>query len=67
MNIADAQKAVDEIRSVSGDPEIAHIKEDDLYRAALTAIAEGMSAEHARALAHTVLTTSDIEFPRWHA
>jgi hypothetical protein len=57
---------VDAIRTISGDNEAAHTREDDLHKAVLKAIAEG-NCDDAAGCAAAVLKTLDIDFARWCA
>jgi hypothetical protein len=60
------QDRVEQIKSVAGDDEVAHGKEDALHQEVLRAIAEGV-AENPAECARIALTTSDINFARWCA
>lgn len=62
MTLVDAEKAVDRIKALAGDPEAAHGAEDDLRRAVLRAVADGHP--QARQLAEISLMTDAISFPR---
>ena len=66
MTPEDIQKVVDCIRAIQGDPESAHLAEDDLYISVLCAIACGLVDDPAEC-ARVALTTADIQFPRWFA
>jgi hypothetical protein len=57
---------VNEIRDIAGDGEVAHSKEDDLWRDVLRAIAEGTVVSGSEC-ARVALLTQDIEFERWCA
>jgi hypothetical protein len=53
------------LTSLAGDPECAHGVEDDIYRDALRAIAQG--TDDAAAIAREALKAADVRFPRWYA
>jgi hypothetical protein len=57
---------IERIRIHGGDPESAHMLEDDLRDAVLWAIANGR-AENPIACAHMALTSNEISFSRWYA
>ena len=65
MKVEDVTARVEEIENISGDSEVAHSREDDLWRDVLQAIADG--APNARKLAREALRTEDISFARWYA
>ncbi len=68
MTTEDVLTRVEAIRASTtgyGDPEAAHIEEDDLYKDVLRAIANG--AENADGLAAQALAVADMDFPRWYA
>lgn len=65
MTLDDVLELVQGVSDSQGDPEMAHSREDDMYRAVLTAIADG--ALNARELARAALETSTMAFPRWCA
>jgi len=56
----------EEIRKLSGDPEMAHSREDDLYLDILTAIRDGTIIDAVRCC-EEALKTHDLSFPRWCA
>lgn len=66
LTIEQVQAGVDHIASVTGDPEVAHSHEDDLYELVLQAIADG-SVDDPPALAKCALQTKSLKFPRWCA
>jgi hypothetical protein len=61
-----ARKQVEVIRHMAGDPEAAHGAEDSLWADTLRYFAEVAPAELAE-LARIVLSTEEIDFPRWCA
>lgn len=65
MTIEEVKNRVAQIVAIRGDDEVAHGKEDDLWRDVLRHIADGGAG--ARELAIEALTTLDIEFERWCA
>lgn len=60
LTVDDVRNAVAQISENSGDDEMAHIKEDNLHRAVLGAIANG--APNAADLAREALKTEEIQF-----
>lgn len=66
MTARDVEERLAEIRRLAHDDEIAHIREDDLFYDVLTAIAAG-DVKDVRAVAALALTSSEIEFARYHA
>jgi len=67
MTIDQIKERIEEIRSLVGDPEAAHSKEDDLYRDFIRYVALGSGGISIVVKARLVLTVIDIKFPRWHA
>lgn len=72
MNVEDVRRKVDEIDAESGDPEMAHGLEDDLYVDVLRDIAEAeqWDAEDVvrwKAMARLALTVKEMDFSRWYA
>lgn len=66
MDYATLCKRVGEIRSMTHDPEKAHVLEDQLHADVLRAIAEkATTVGDAADWALTALATSSIKFPRW--
>lgn len=65
ITIAEIKKWIEEIKQLGYDPEIAHSKEDDLFRDVLTAIAKDPT--HAQALAKEALKATKLDFERWKA
>lgn len=57
---------VKEIRRISGDDEMAHAMEDNLYANLLTSISQG-ACEDPAVCAAEALKTQDINFQRWCA
>lgn len=66
MNLQDIQKRVQEIKDISGDDEVAHAMEDDLYVAFVKFVSENGSPELSE-MAKEVLKTENIDFARWYA
>ena len=66
MNSEEVQRRIEIIRAAAGDPEGAHVDEDMLFTDVLEAIAAG-TCEDPTECARLALTTSEIDFPRWHA
>ena len=66
MKIQDVKDAVQRIYDIRGDDEVAHVREDDLYRELLQSIADG-TCEDPVECSKLALTTQDIEFSRWYA
>jgi hypothetical protein len=64
-NPSDVKRAVDRIREMAGDDEVAHSEEHQLHVAVLRAIAEGV--RNPRVMAGVALQTLEIEFSRWCA
>lgn len=60
------QEQVEKIKRSTGDYELAHGLEDDLFEDVLTAIAEG-SCEDPKACAKEAIKSTDIEFARYCA
>lgn len=54
------------IERATGNPELAHIHEDNLRREFIQYIAEDYEGSLARK-ARLILVTEDIDFPRWTA
>lgn len=66
MDYAMLCRRVGEIRSMSHDPEKAHVLEDQLHTDVLRAIADrAETVKDPVDWALTALATSSIEFPRW--
>jgi hypothetical protein len=65
MTPKEAQAAVELIRRVAGDDEMAHAMEDDFHRLVLEHVA--MGGRNIRQLATIALSTQDIQFARWCA
>ena len=59
-------RAVEYVRSLAGDPELAHGAEDSVHMAVLLAIVDG-EIEDPQECARIALTTRDLDFPRWMA
>ena len=64
--VADVDAAVEKIRAMAGDAEVAHGAEDGLWSDVLRAIADG-TAEDPQAMARAALETVNIDFARWCA
>lgn len=57
--------SLEKIRELVRDPEMAHVAQDDLYRAVLEHAMNGGS--HVREMARIALMAEDIDFARWYA
>ena len=70
MKIKEIEIAIENIRSVSNDPEVAHDMEDELYEAFIRHLA-GMEDQFGKGnigrKARLILSTKDIKFERWCA
>lgn len=66
MTRQEIEKAIEHIREIAADDEMAHSEEDDLYAAFVRHVAETAGGELAEC-AKMVLTTSEIRFARWCA
>lgn len=66
MNMNDIYERIQEIYMVSGDNEVAHSHEDDLYRDFVKYIAE-TGNKNQREMALEILKTKEIKFARWYA
>ena len=69
MTIKQIQDHIDEIKSMSGDDEAAHSKEDDLYYGFVDYVSrlDVLNGEDLQEKAALILSTKDIEFARWCA
>lgn len=69
MTIEEIRKQVREIKKMSGDPEVAHAREDSLMSDFIRFVANGgpgISDEVAK-MARKVLTVKEINFQRYYA
>ncbi len=66
MTPEEVTKEVEIIRGMSGDAEIAHGREDNLYLNLLLAISRG-ECKDPKTCAAIAIETQAIEFPRWCA
>ena len=66
MTVDEVLKTVEEIREIAGDDEVAHVREDDLHFAVLSAIAKGECNDPV-GCATAALKTAEIDFARWCA
>lgn len=64
---ANVRTEVERIRTLTGDPEVAHGAEDAVWVAVLEAIRDATSDPWARLLAKEALETLSIDFERWSA
>jgi hypothetical protein len=62
----EAHRRTDSIREMTGDPEVAHVAEDDLYHDVINAIALG-KCYLPQMCAAIVLNTKALDFERWCA
>jgi phosphosulfolactate phosphohydrolase-like enzyme len=68
MTTEEVQARIAEIVKSANDPEMAHTLEDTLYAEFIAAVASGaVRGKAAQHMAALILTTRDIEFPRWCA
>ena len=65
MTLADIQKRLDKIAALAGDPESAHVAEDQLHDALLKFLAR--RDDEVGALCRLALQSDAIEFERWYA
>jgi hypothetical protein len=67
MTVEDVKARVEEIKVIgNGDPEVAHSKEDVLYKQVLWEISKinkGLAGD----LAYEALKADELDFPRWCA
>jgi hypothetical protein len=66
MTVEDVRERLERIKQAAGDPEVAHGREDSLREDVLRHIANGWCSDP-MALAHEVLKSEEIDFPRWYA
>jgi hypothetical protein len=66
MTVDDVKAGVDRVKEASDDPEVAHGREDYLWRTVLQEISK-IDKGICGALAYEALKTQDIDFPRWRA
>lgn len=66
MTLEDIEQEIAHIRECVGDPEIAHGREDKLYRDFVRFIATEAPEAYAM-LATAILQTRSLCFPRWCA
>jgi hypothetical protein len=66
MSIDEVQKRISEIRELKHDAESAHAFEDDLYADFVRWVSQAGTTEQ-RHIAHLILETKLIDFPRWCA
>ncbi len=66
MTPDEARAAVEHIRAVSGDSEVAHSEEDELHVQFIRHVAEH-GPDELRAVARIILETEEMGFSRWTA
>lgn len=66
LTVKEVQERVSKIRFISGDDEMAHSAEDELYAYVLQSIANG-TCEDPATCAKAALETENIVFARWCA
>lgn len=66
MTVEDIEQEIAHIRACAGDPEIAHGREDQLYRDFVRFLAKEAPEPYAT-LAAAILQTRGVSFPRWCA
>lgn len=77
ITVEEAQRRIDTLREMAGDPEVAYSVQDELWEQVLRTIAEEDPSDividtlqlHYRnqELAQTALKAVEIQFPRWKA
>lgn len=68
LTMEEIEIRLEQIRRASGDYELAHILEDRLRDDVLSAISSGgIDGADVRLAASAVLTSADVEFPRYCA
>lgn len=65
LTLADVEARVQNVREMTGDAEVAHSEEDQLYKDVLAAIAAGQRG--AKDLAAAALKAAEIDYERWYA
>ena len=65
MTVEEVNDAIAAIKKHDGDDEVQHIREDNLHREVLQAIAVG--AQNGQELAVAALKTMNLGFSRWCA
>ena len=65
MDTTEIVRRLKEIEECCHDPEVAHMKQDQLYFDVLYAISRG--AENPIELAELALQSESLNFPRWYA
>jgi hypothetical protein len=67
LTLENCLKAVEQIKSVAADPEVAHSLEDKLCYEFIAHVAETAATGELQQMAHVILLTQDVDFPRWYA
>lgn len=69
MNIEEVKERLLEIKNISYDDEVAHIKEDELFYDFVEAIKDGKykSIQQIIDIATELYKVRDIDFARWHS
>ena len=66
MTVEDVKTEIEAIKAVSYDPEVAHAKEDRLYKRVLWEISK-MDKGACGDLAYAALKAEELDFERWCA
>lgn len=66
MTLLEIKEAIKIIEAATGDPESAHVMEDDLYENVMRSIVKGTCKDPVKAC-KLALTTKNIDFARWYA
>lgn len=67
MSIEEIEAKLEEIKANSGDAEVAHISEDELREEFIKYVASLTELPSLSAKAEKILSSNEIEFPRWCA
>lgn len=66
--IKEIREKINNLKKIAGDPEAAHIEEDNIWHIVLRHVADGHQTRHGAAeLAKMALETDEIKFDRWYA
>jgi hypothetical protein len=65
MTLLEIKNLIHDIRLCKGDPEAAHIKEDDLYEYFIRFVSQ--RNDGIGEMAKAILVTKNISFSRWYA
>lgn len=68
MTIEKINERLRNIEAIKGDPEMAHIGEDELHQEFIAYVADlGVHLPDLAAKAKLILKTNEIKFARWYA